>query len=190
MTREPDFDQVEESLRRCGASWGAAQAHGLLTSQLVVTGTSGMAGCLLQLLEGCEPNNALRKECENILVNLYEVTYRQLTERLSAFELLLPDEAVGIADRAAALAAWSEGFLHGLVSGPHMAGPHSGALKQTLAAEPLAEIIRDMLEITRAASTDDDSVEEESCTELVEYLRVAAQLAYEELAGFRERTTS
>jgi uncharacterized protein YgfB (UPF0149 family) len=190
MTSEPDFDQVEESLRRCGASWGAAQAHGLITSQMVVTGASGMAGCLLQLLEGCEANDALRKECENILASLYDVAYRQLTERLSAFDLLLPDEAAGTADRAAALAAWSEGFLHGLVSGPHMAGPNSSALKQTLAAEPLAEIIRDMLEITRAASTDEDSVEEESCTELVEYLRVAAQLAYEELAGFREGSAS
>ena len=84
--------------------------------------------------------------------------------------------------RAAALAHWCEGFLHGLVS-----ANHGDALKERLAAEPLADIIRDMLEITRAAVGDDDDGESEEVayTELVEYLRVAAQLTYEELAEFR-----
>ena len=56
-----------------------------------------------------------------------------------------------------------------------------------LSSEPLADIIRDMLQITRA-EVDDDSDEETNEAayfELVEYLRVAAQLAYEELSDFR-----
>jgi len=79
------------------------------------------------------------------------------------------------------MARWCEGFLHGLVS-----EKHSDALKERLAAEPLADIIRDMLQITRAAAEEDETEEEENAyAELVEYLRVAAQLAYEELADFR-----
>ena len=44
-----------------------------------------------------------------------------------------------------------------------------------------------MLEITRAAADEGDGTEsdEEAYAELVEYLRVAAQLTYEELAGIR-----
>ena len=43
-----------------------------------------------------------------------------------------------------------------------------------------------MLQITRAMSDDDEAEEEENAyAELVEYLRVAAQLTYEELADFR-----
>ena len=44
-----------------------------------------------------------------------------------------------------------------------------------------------MLEITRATVEDDsdDASNEEAYVELVEYLRVAAQLTYEELAEFR-----
>lgn len=42
------------------------------------------------------------------------------------------DEDVGL--RTAALAHWCEGFLHGLVS-----VKHADALKERLAAEPLAE---------------------------------------------------
>jgi uncharacterized protein YgfB (UPF0149 family) len=46
-----------------------------------------------------------------------------------------------------------------------------------------------MLEITRATAEDSDDEEstEEAYVELVEYIRVAAQLAYEELAGFRSQ---
>ena len=81
------------------------------------------------------------------------------------------------------MAHWCEGFLHGLVS-----EKHSDALKERLAAEPLADIVRDLLQITRAATDEeaDEEGEESAYAELVEYLRVATQLAYEELAEFRE----
>jgi uncharacterized protein YgfB (UPF0149 family) len=44
-----------------------------------------------------------------------------------------------------------------------------------------------MLEMTRATADDDidDEDSEQAYVELVEYIRVAAQLAFEELAGFR-----
>ena len=85
--------------------------------------------------------------------------------------------------RTEALARWCEGFFHGLVS-----SQHGDALKERLAAEPLADIIKDMLQITRAIVEDDDDDEsdEEAYAELLEYLRVATQLAYEELADLRQ----
>ena len=59
-----------------------------------------------------------------------------------------------------------------------------------LASEPLADIIKDLVEISRATAGDDDDEGSESAfAELVEYLRVAAQLAYEELAEFRGPTS-
>ena len=108
-------------------------------------------------------------------------------------------------------ANWIASQAHGLLSGRlAIAGADSGfdwlqqvfvgadtsgtayreceALKQGLAAEPLADIIKDMLQITRATVDDgsDDETTESAYTELVEYLRVAAQLTYEELAEFRQ----
>jgi uncharacterized protein YgfB (UPF0149 family) len=95
---------------------------------------------------------------------------------------LLPDDQSDAALRTAAMAHWSEGFLHGLVS-----AKHGDALRDRLAAEPLADIIKDMLQITRAEldETTDAETNEAAYSELVEYLRVAAQLAYEELAEIR-----
>ncbi len=117
-----------------------------------------------------------------MLSDLFEVTYRQLTERQSEFAPLLPGDDQSTMVRAQALAHWSEGFLHGLVS----AGQDQRVRKR-LAAEPLAEIVKDLLELTRAAAgeAEDAESDEMAYTEIVEYLRVAAQLAYEELATIR-----
>lgn len=179
----PDHATLDAALKRCGASWDAAQAHGLLAGRLATGGTAAGFEWLSQVLEGTSEGGALRAECERLLGELFQATYRQLAERLSGFEPMLPDDAENPAERTAALARWCEGFLNGLVC-----RDHADALKARLAEEPLAEIIRDLLQLTRAAVEDDADVESDEIAyvEIVEYLRVVAQLAFEELAEFRE----
>ena len=185
MGSEVDYGNLNDALRRCGASWDAAQAHGLLSSRLAVGGADAGIGWLQQVLEGTSESDALRTECAGLLNALFQHTLRQLSERLSEFEPLLPDDSDSASLRASALARWCEGFLHGLVS-----IDHGEALKRRLAEEPLADIIRDMLQLTRAAADDeiDDETNEAAYAEIVEYVRVAVQLAYEELAEFRGRS--
>ena len=182
MDEKVEYDTLEESLKRCGSNWDAAQTHGLLTGRLAIAGTPAGPEWMLQVLEGVEAGNALRTECQKHLDTLYQSTFWQLSERLSEFEPLLPDDDDDAGTRTAALAHWCEGFLHGLVS-----AKHGDALKERLAGEPLSDIIKDMLQITRAG-LDEESDEEENesaYVELVEYTRVAAQLCYEELADIR-----
>jgi len=182
MNRGVEHDELDAALRHCGATWNASQAHGFLCSRIAVRGTSARSEWLNQLTAGAEKDNALRGDCAAVLEALFTITWRQLAERQSEFVPLLPEDARPAAERADALAHWCEGFLHGLVS-----GPHPEALRTQLATEPLSDIIKDMLEITRATAEDDldDENNEEAYVELVEYIRVAAQLAFEELAGFR-----
>ncbi len=184
MEERIDHDVLDDALKRCGASWDAAQTHGLLTGRLAVAGVPAGPEWLQQVLEGTDENNALLNECRQMLDVLYQSTYWQLTERLSEFVPLLPDDDADASRRTTAMAHWCEGFLHGLVS-----AQHGDAVRDRLAAEPLADIIRDMLEITRAeVDTDaDEESNEAAYVELVEYLRVAAQLAYEELADLRNQ---
>lgn len=182
MHQTIEHDQLDEALRRCGTGWNAAQAHGFLCSRLAVQGQAAAAGWLQRVLEDSDHESASCAECRSLLEDLFGASYRQLAERQSEFAPLLPDDAASEAARAEALAHWCEGFLHGLVS-----GPHPEELKAKLGSEPISDIIKDTLEITRATAETDDSSEtnEQAWTELVEYLRVAAQLTYEELAGFR-----
>lgn len=182
MQQAIDHAELDRALKRCGASWDAGQAHGLLCSRLALFGAEGGVDWLAQVLEGSEPDDAFRGECETMLDALYAHTHRQLAERQSAFQPLLPDESDSTIIRAEAIARWCEGFLHGLVS-----GSPDEAVRERLASDPLAEIIKDMLQITRA-TVDEDSDEETNeaaYAELVAYLRIAVQLTYEELAEFR-----
>ena len=73
--------------------------------------------------------------------------------------------------------------MHGLVSAGNV-----DAVRERLAAEPLGDIIKDLLQMTRASfDADDDADEsEQAYAELVEYVRVAAQYTYEELADLRD----
>lgn len=185
MQQGIDHYVLEDALRQCGSNWDASQTHGLLSGRLAIAGSDSGFDWLSEVLEGTEHADTIRDECESMLGQLFEVTYRQLTERQSGFEPLLPSEDDGTAVRATALAHWCEGFLHGLVAA------HNGdELKTRLAADPLADIIRDMLQITRASADEDDDTESDDSayTELVEYVRVAAQLVYEELADLRHPT--
>ncbi len=182
MEQSVNHDELDAALKRCGASWDAGQAHGLLCSRLAVLGADAGTGWLDQVLAGSDPDNVLRRECEILLDALYAYTHRQLSQRQSEFQPLLPDDSDSTIIRAEAIAHWCEGFLHGLVSG----SPDVG-LKKRLADEPLSDIIKDMLQITRATVDEDTEEEtnEAAYADLVEYLRVAVQLTYEELAEFR-----
>ena len=182
MEEKISYDALEDALKRCGSTWDASQTHGLLSGRLAIAGADSGFNWLSQVLEGTNPGDALQVECEAMLGALFETTYRQLSERLSVFTPLLPDEEDTTAIRATALAHWCEGFLHGLV-----AGEHGDDLRERLKAEPLSDIIRDLLQITRAAVDEDcdEESDEAAYTDLVEYVRVAAQLAYEELADLR-----
>ena len=176
-----DYEQFDHALRASGSNWNAGQAHGLLCSRLSIAGGEGISRWLGQILEDAAEGIAEDQELHRLLEAVYSTTWRQLVERQSEFELLLPGDDETTQDRADALAQWCEGFLHGLVS-----EKHGDALKERLAAEPIADVIRDMLQITRATAGDESAEEIETAySDLVEYLRVAVQLTYEELADFR-----
>jgi hypothetical protein len=182
MNRSVEHDRLEVALRQCGATWNASQAHGFLCSRIAVRGTGARSAWFAHLATGVEKDKVQAGECGATLEALFTITWRQLAERQSQFVPLLPDDGRPAQERAEALAHWCEGFLHGLVS-----GPHPETLRTRLSTEPLSDIIKDMLEITRATVDDDHDADdnEEAYVELVEYIRVAAQLVFEELAGFR-----
>lgn len=178
-----DHNELDAALRRCGSTWNAGQTHGLLCSRLALAGAEGASRWLAQVLADTDPENTLCTECQAMLEALCTSTWQQLSERQSDFMLLLPDDDDSAQVRTEAMGQWCEGFLHGLVS-----EAHGDELRERLASDPLSDIIKDLLEITRASVGEeaDEQATDNAFAELVEYLRVAAQLTYEELAEFRE----
>ena len=182
-----DHNELDAALRRCGSTWNAGQTHGLLCSRLALAGAEGASRWLAQVLADTDPENTLCTECQAMLEALCTSTWQQLSERQSDFMLLLPDDDDSAQVRTEAMGQWCEGFLHGLVS-----EAHGDELRERLASDPLSDIIKDLLEITRASVGEeaDEQATDNAFAELVEYLRVAAQLTYEELAEFREPSTT
>lgn len=89
------------------------------------------------------------------------------------FQLLLPDDDVGLPERVAALALWCQGYLYGLAQG--------GIRQFDGLPGDCAEILEDFLELTKARSDDDTENSERDFFELSEYVRVGVQLVFEEL---------
>ena len=92
MEEKVDHDVLDAALKRCGASWDAAQTHGLLAGRLAVAGAQAGPDWLLHVLEGTDESDAFRLECQKMLDKLYQSTFWQLSERLSEFVPLLPDD--------------------------------------------------------------------------------------------------
>ena len=94
-------------------------------------------------------------------------------------EPLLPEDDAPVAERAPALGEWCQGFLYGLGTSALPDPEHL--------PEQVSEVVRDLTAITRVGVDPDESEEEneQAYAELVEFVRVAVQLVYDELAPFR-----
>ncbi|MDB5985480.1 MAG: hypothetical protein JWR16_533 [Nevskia sp.] len=104
-----------------------------------------------------------------------EQAVASFTDAELGFQPLLPEDSAPLNERAQALGAWCEGFLFGL----------SARVKFNLkgCSEEVREVVADFTQFTRASigAGDDLEVEESAYAELVEYVRVGAQLVYMEL---------
>lgn len=171
-------EKLDRALAVAGATCDAAEAHGTLCSLICLHGSRAGSHWLAGMLGGGAGGGPARAA----LLELAGETASELEDPDFPFTPLLPADAESMPDRAEAIAHWARGFLHGLAE----AGTRP-ALAARLQEEPLAELMEDLTEITQAVAGEEESAEsnEEAYAELVEYLRVAAQLFYLELAAFR-----
>jgi uncharacterized protein YgfB (UPF0149 family) len=171
MTNPIDYAALAALLARVGYDDEPATYHGSLCGALCRQKADDVdAVALLDDTEG----RPTADEAE-LLRQFRDETIAALTDLQSVFTPMLPDDSVGLAERAAALGAWCEGFLYGL----------AGRIKLNLreCSEEVREIVKDFTEFTRSSldSGDDDEGEENAYAELVEYVRVGAQLVFMEL---------
>jgi hypothetical protein len=128
-------------------------------------------------------SDAVTGDIHNVLESLAVTTWKALDSGDMELVLLLPHDDEQLETRAESLGLWCQGFMHGLG-----AASESGADSPLLTEGITKEIITDFSEITRAAfSADETEAEAEAAyIELVEFVRVSVQLAYEELYRVRK----
>ncbi|NNM62853.1 MAG: UPF0149 family protein [Steroidobacteraceae bacterium] len=181
MISDTRFRDFEDLLASLGSHADAAEAHGSLCGALCSTAPYRIQDWVNEILPD---HAALSEESAAILERVFTATTMSFVEQGMAFEPLLPDDEQPLTGRANALALWCTGFLYGLGAG------HISDL-EALGGE-VGEIVRDFTEISRATGDDADADEsnEQAYAELVEFIRVAAQVVFEELLPLRTQVVS
>lgn len=168
------YDELADALSRLGYTQDASEYHGALCGALCVREPAEIDPLHLLEASGAGEDGT---EAARALHRLRGESAESFTESQLGFAPLLPDDEEELAHRVRALSAWCEGFLYGLASGKPLA-------MKSCSAE-FKEIVHDFTEFTRAGVSEDEDVEleETAYAELVEYIRVGAQLIYLELHG-------
>lgn len=173
MSESLRYDQLAEALSRLGYAQDAAEYHGALCGALCVRPAEAIDP--LRVLEGGAPDAASAAPATETLRELRGQSEAAFSGAQMGFSPLLPDDEEDLEHRVRALSAWCEGFLFGLTTG--------APLNMKQCSPELKEIIKDFTDFTHAGISEgeDEEIEETAYAELVEYIRVGAQLIYLEL---------
>jgi uncharacterized protein YgfB (UPF0149 family) len=176
MLSDIRFKDFEDVLATAGSLADAAEAHGSLCGALCSMAPYRMQDWVNEILPD---GGSLPEESAAMIERVFTATAATFGEQGMEFEPLLPDDDQPLNGRANALALWCSGFLYGLGTGQIS---DLGALNGDV-----GEIVRDFTEISRATGDDADADEsnEQAYAELVEFIRVAAQVVFEELLPLR-----
>ena len=188
MQSFPDIPQLEDLLFEVDAALGGIESHGALCGMLCAQGSTEASQWLLHVLGEHEESNKPLQAVGKQLLQIYQIAVAQMNDTEADFELMLPDDDEPLEERVEALGIWCQGFVYGLAAG----GIQEGADLP----EDSDEIIKDILEISRAGyAIDDDAVvdinedDEEAFMEVCEYVRMGVLLVYEELQPLQSSQT-
>ena len=164
----PSYQELEDALSKTTLTLHPSQVHGLLSGMLCKDPPQTEWETLMM-------NDQCSDEAQKLLQNLYDISAQQLAKFLFEFQLILPADTETLPLRAEALTLWCQGFLTGI----KWAKIASASISQG----EIGEAFHDLTEIAKmnyeevVASEED----EEAYMELVEYVRMAVILIYQEL---------
>ncbi len=160
----------------------------MITGVFAAAGRLEGAGWRELVLEQAPPDleaEAAQREARALLERLAAGIARGFVQGRFEFEPLLPGEDTDLETRVQSLAEWCRGFLLGLVAGG-LKDLHALSDRPAAAAGGgggSGEALRDLIEIAEVELGEGEAGEaaERALTELIEYVRAAVTLVYEEL---------
>jgi hypothetical protein len=165
MHDDLSYDTWAMMLEQADATLGASEAHGVVVGLICARVADNDAAIAALGADETDPD----------LRDGLETTRRRIAEALAEGELgvepLLPSDERPAVQRSRALIEWCRGFMAGF----HF---HGRDMEASDHPEILAEALTDIGDLARASGTAGES----DLSELVEYLRVAVQLIYDEIA--------
>jgi hypothetical protein len=192
MQSFPDIPQLEDLLFNVDATMGATESHGALCGMLCAQGATEASQWMLYVLGEHEETSKLLQQTGKKLLQIHQISVEQMNDTDAEFELMLPDDDEPLEMRVEALGTWCQGFVYGLAVG--------GIKEETVLPEDSKELIKDILEISRAGyvadneaelATEEENTEEDEVAfmEVSEYVRMGILLIYEELQPLQSSQT-
>ncbi len=192
MQSFPDISQLEGLLFDVDATLGATESHGVLCGMLCAQGATEAAQWMLHVLGEQEESSKTLQQAGKKLLQIHQMSVEQMNDSDAEFELMLPDDDEPLEARIEALGTWCQGFVYGLAVG--------GIKEDTELPEDSKELIKDIIEISRAGYVvdeeaemavmeDDDEEDEVAFMEVSEYVRMGILLIYEELQPLQSSQT-
>jgi hypothetical protein len=170
-----EFDDLQMLLAHSRALAEAAEAHGTLAGALCAASDFSLEDWLVELYAEGRTDEATLEALRAV----FETTRGELASDQMEFRALLPGDETPIGERAEALGHWCQGFLYGLSTRP-LPAPEQ-------LSQDAGEVVRDLTAMTQVMADAEASEEsnEEAYAELVEFVRVAAQLLFDEFERWR-----
>lgn len=168
MSRASSLDEFQElasALKKAGSDFHASQVHGLICGLICTTPKKFDNQIWKKRILGKK-----NKVAENLLHQLLETTYHELTEFSLEFSLLLPDDETDINDRTEALGLWCQGFLTGF------------GQVENREKNDVGDAIHDLIEIANVSygQIPGNEEDEHAYIELAEYIRLAVLMIFQE----------
>ena len=172
-TTDIEYDQFGRLLQESALAPTPGEAHGMLCGLICGGAPTPERAWLDQLFPNRNSWDLQLQEALNGLDTLARQTLDGLQGRGLSLDPLAPDDASPLVERATALYDWVRGFL--------FAFGVLGIVERDL-PEQTREVLRDFTEITRLdlGQLSESEEDESALTELLEFVRVAAMLVYEE----------
>jgi len=169
------YQAISSLLENHDADMGASEAHGIAVGMLCVENKADVANWLNELFTDA---NDVLDEDKTLLLDLFERTRELLDPEAEefSFDLLLPDDDYPLNEQVEALRCWCQGFLFGV------------GYAQTGADWPgeCAEVMRDMIELTKIDSDVEGEEDENALTEIHEYVRAAVLTVRDQFADSKD----
>lgn len=169
----PDYGDLSQVLSQHSLKLHPAQTHGLICG--ILSGNLDQTAPWAEMVAG----DQVASDLQAILQPLHDASLQQLEDFLFDMQLLLPDDSEPLPVRAEALTLWCQGYLTGLKL-TKVQLMHREASEMSEAIHDLTEIAK--MNYEEVVANEED---EEAYTELVEFVRMAIILIYQDLRAVK-----
>ena len=178
----PQYQTLSGQIEAAGLDYSAAETHGIACGILCSLAEDFAGLWHAAVFADADANDVLVGEAREALDRLVDYSRAQLTAGELALSLMLPPDDEPLALRITAVRDWSQGFLYGF----GLAGKQA----ESLFSADAGEALRDLVEISRLDTDQlqDDEQDEESLSQLSEYLWVAALLIRQDIQSSRQES--